>query len=50
MNAKQKEKVINEMLQVLSTNNVTYEEVPDLVDELRKELKIMCTQQVIKVS
>ncbi|MGX2958014.1 hypothetical protein JNUCC23_01825 [Peribacillus sp. JNUCC 23] len=49
MNAKQKEQVIKELLKVLSTNNVTFAEVPDIVRSLQLELSTICQQQVIQI-
>ena len=48
MNAKQKEKVINEMLKTLVDNGVTFAEVPEVLKSLEIELDEICKQQVIQ--
>jgi len=50
MNAKQKEKVINELLEALANNNVTFAEVPSLMKSLENELHHLCKQQVIQLN
>lgn len=49
MNSKQKEKLINDLLAVLATNNVTFAEVPEVLKSLEKELSELCQQQVIQI-
>lgn len=47
MTAKQKEKIINDLLKAWAANNVTFAEVPDVIKCLEAELNHLCQQQVI---
>jgi hypothetical protein len=49
MNAKQKEKLINDLLKSLVTHNVTFAEVPEVLQSLELELNHLCQQQVIQI-
>jgi len=49
VNQKQKENVINELLEVLANNNVTFAEVPEVLKTLQMELSDICQQQVIQI-
>jgi hypothetical protein len=49
MSLKQKEKLINDLLQTLATNNVTFAEVPEVLKTLEKELSELCQRQVIQI-
>ncbi|MEH7342715.1 hypothetical protein V7122_02325 [Bacillus sp. JJ1532] len=49
MNAKQKEKLINDLLNALAIHNVTYAEVPEILKSLEVELDHLCQQQVIQI-
>ncbi|WP_156187432.1 hypothetical protein [Peribacillus loiseleuriae] len=48
MNQKRKKQVINELIKVLAINNITFEEVPELLKSMQLELSDICQQQVIQ--
>lgn len=50
MNQKQKETVVQKMLQTLADHNVCYSEVSEILASLESELRDLCQQQVITLS
>ncbi|GIN71182.1 hypothetical protein J14TS2_16570 [Bacillus sp. J14TS2] len=42
--------VLQEIIKVLASNNVTYEDAPELLEEVGNELNLLCKQQIIQVN
>ncbi|WLR54869.1 hypothetical protein LC048_21130 [Mesobacillus subterraneus] len=49
MSPKQRERIVNQIISILSENNVSYAEVPGVIKEVQFELNELCQQQVIKL-
>ncbi|WP_161598813.1 hypothetical protein [Bacillus mesophilum] len=49
MTQKQKERIQQELIQVLSNHPVTYADVPEILESLSKELKELSQQQFIRI-
>ena len=48
MNPTQKQTVTDQLIKVLASNNVTFEDVPEVLKKLEIELDHLCKQQVIQ--
>lgn len=49
MNQKQKDKVVNEFIQILVSNQVSYADVNQILKSLEEELEQMSLQQIIQI-
>lgn len=49
MTQKQKDKVLQALLQVLSDNHVTFADVPSIIESMEAELKELSQQQFIRI-
>lgn len=50
MSPKQREHIVNQIISILSENNVSYAEVHGVIKEVQFELNELCQQQVIKIN